>query len=185
MNILDFLILLPIAFFGYRGFKNGLVQEVLGIVGIILGVFLSFQYMHSVGEHLRPYLTEYETYIPFIAALLIFISTLVVVNIIAYVASKLLEAIQLSFINRITGLSFGALKSGIAISALLLVAAGFNMPSQDVREQSVSYSYVIYLAPWAYDTVASVYPGAEDFVETVRKTIDEHNPIQNFPFLEQ
>lgn len=185
MNILDFLILLPIAFFGYRGFKNGFVQEVLGIVGIILGVFLTFQYMHSAGEYLRPYLSEYETYIPFIAALLIFITTLVVVNIIAYAASKLLEAIQLNFINRIAGLSFGALKSGIAISALLLVAAGFNMPSQDVREQSISYPYVIYLAPWAYDTVASVYPGAEDFVETVQKTIGEHNPIQNFPFLEQ
>ena len=184
MNILDFLILLPVAFFAYRGFKNGLIHEVLGIVGIILAVFLTFQYMDPAAEYIRPFFEENASYIPFVAALLIFIGTLVIVNTVAFISKKFLETIRLNFINRIAGLAFGTLKCGIIISALLLVIAGFNIPSKEVRNESAAYPYVIYLAPWAYDTIASVYPGAEDFTRTVQKTIDKHNPIENFPFLE-
>lgn len=182
MNILDFLILLPVAFFAYRGFANGLIKEVFSIVGIVLAVFLTFQYMDEAGDYIQPFFEQDAAYVPFVAALLIFIGTLIIVNVVAYVSKKVLETIQLSIINRTAGLAFGALKCGIVISALLLVAAGFNLPSQEVRDESASYPYIIYLAPWAYDTVASVYPGAEDFTKTVRETIEKHNPIENFPF---
>lgn len=185
MNLLDLLIVLPIAFFAYRGFKNGLIREVLSIVGIVLSVFLTFRYMDEAGTYIQPYIENNAAYVPFIAAFIILIGTLVAVNIVAVLARKLLETIQLNFINRATGLAFGALKCGIIISALLLMAAGLNMPSQEVREESTSYPYIICLAPWAYDTVATVYPGAEDFAETVRKTLDRHNPITNFPTFEQ
>lgn len=184
MNTLDFLIVLPIIFFAYRGFKNGLIKEVLSIIGIVLGVFLTFQYMEEAGTYIQPFFEDNADYIPFVAAFIIFIGTLLAVNLVAIAARKVLETIQLNFINRVTGLAFGALKCGIIISALLLLAAGFNMPSQEVREKSSSYPYVIYLAPWAYDRVASVYPGAEDFTETIRETLDKHNPINSFPSFE-
>lgn len=184
MNTLDLLIILPIAFFAYRGFVNGFVKEVLGIIGIVLGVFLTFRYMDEAGAYIQPFFENNTVYVPFVAAFFIFIGTLIAVNILASLSSKLLEAIQLSFINRATGLAFGALKCGIIISALLLMAAGFNMPSQEVRDNSASYPYIIYLAPWAYDTVARVYPGAEDFAETVQETLNKHNPISNFPTYE-
>src|SRR5690625_7700146 len=61
MNILDLLILLPIAFFAYRGFKNGLIREVLGIVGIVLGVFLAFRYMDEAGAYIQPFFGEYRS----------------------------------------------------------------------------------------------------------------------------
>lgn len=184
MNILDFLILLPIAYFGYRGFRNGFVREVLSILGIVLAVFLTFRYMDEAGSYIKPFLGAHAAYVPFAAALLIFIGTLIVVNIVAKIGQKLLETVHLSSLNRIGGLAFGALKSGIIISALLLVAAGFNLPSEKMRKASIAYPRVIYLAPWAYDTVAAVYPGAEDFVQTIRKNFEQHNPIPNFPFLE-
>jgi len=183
MNILDFLILLPIAFFAYRGFKYGLIHEVLGIIGIILAVFLAFQYMDPFSAYLQPYFDKDAAYLPFAAALIIFLGTLILVNIIAAVARNILQTINLNFINRLGGLAFGALKCSIIISALLLVAAGFNMPSQEVRQESNTYPYIIHLAPWAYDTVAAVYPDAENFVDTIQKTIDKHNPIKDFPFL--
>lgn len=184
MNILDFLILLPIAYFGYRGFRNGLIHEVLGIIGIVLAVFLTFHYMDEASAYIQPYFETNAGYVPFVAALLIFIGTLIIVNIIAQLLQKVLETIHLNILNRIAGLVFGALKCGIIISALLLVVAGFNIPSDQTRNESLSYPHVIYLAPWAYDTVATIYPGAEDFVQTIQKSFENHNPIPNFPFLE-
>lgn len=184
MNILDFLIVLPLAYFCYRGFVNGLIKEVLSIVGIILAVFLTFQYMEPVGDFISPFFEPKSSFVPFLSGLIIFISTLVVVNLVAYVSRKFLETIKLNFVNRISGAAFGFIKSGIVISAVLLILAGFNIPSEDTRQDSATYSYMVYIAPWTYDAVASIYPGAEDFTATIRKTLENYNPIENFPFLE-
>ena len=185
MTLLDFLILLPIAYFCYRGFSNGLIKEVLSIVGIVLAVFLTFQYMEPVGNVISPLFEEKASIIPFASGLIIFLSTLAAVHLVAYLSRKFLETIKLNFVNRLAGAAFGFLKSGIVISAVLLILAGFSIPSQESRQDSATYSYVVHLAPWAYDTVATVYPGAEDFRSTVEKTLEQYNPIENFPILEQ
>lgn len=181
MNLLDLLIFLPILFFAYRGFANGIIKEVLSIVGIILAVFLTFNYMNAVGAYIRPLFDENAGYIPFVSGMLIFIGTLVIVHLIAFLAKKFLETINLNFVNRFAGMTFGFFKSGIVISAVLLFLAGFNVPSPEARQDSIMYPYIIHLAPLAYDTVAYLYPGAEDFSETISKTLDQYNPIRNFP----
>lgn len=185
MNLLDFLILLPIAYFCYRGFVNGIIKEVLSIVGIVLAVFLTFQYMDPVGKLISPLFEDKASFIPFASGLIIFITTVAAVQLVAFLSKKFLETIKLNFINRLSGAAFGFLKSGIVISAILLILAGFNMPSQQSRQDSATYSYIVYLAPWAYDAVAAVYPGAEDFTATVEKTLKQYNPIENFPILEK
>lgn len=185
MSLLDLLILVPIVYFSYRGFVNGIIKEVLSIVGIILGVFLTFQYMEPVGAAISPLFEERASFIPFVSGIIIFVGTLAIVNLAAFLSKKFLETIKLNFVNRIAGSVFGFLKSGIVVSAFLLILAGFNMPSQQSRQDSATYSYIIYLAPWTYDTVAAIYPGAEDFTSTVKKTLKQYNPIENFPIIEK
>lgn len=185
MNLLDCLILLPIAYFCYRGFMNGIIKEVLSIVGIVLAVFLTFQYMEPVGNAIRPLFEDNSSVIPFVSALIIFIGTVGVVNLVAFLSKKFLETIKLNAVNRVAGAGFGFLKSGIIVSAVLLILAGFSLPSEQSRKDSTTYPYIIYLAPWAYDTVATIYPGAEDFTTTIEKTLEQYNPVENFPTLEK
>lgn len=181
MNLLDFLIVMPIAYFCYRGFMNGLIKEVLSIIGIILAVFLTFQYMEPVSNAISPLFEANASYVPFVSAIIIFITTLGIVHLVAYLSKKFLETIKLNFINRITGAAFGFLKSGIVISAALLILAGFSVPSQEAREDSATYPYIVHLAPLAYDMVAKAYPGAEDFAATIEKNLEQYNPIEHFP----
>ncbi|MEX0905547.1 MAG: CvpA family protein [Balneolaceae bacterium] len=183
MNLLDFFIILPIGYFAYRGFVNGIIKEVLSIVGIILAVFITFEYMHAVSPLFAAFF-ENPDYATVAAGIFLFVVTVAAVQFIAYAAKKFLEIIKINFVNRIAGLSFGVLKSGIIISTLLLLLAGFNLPGEEARSESISYSYVIYLAPAVFDAVAIVYPGAEDFISTIEKTIEENNPIKNLPIFE-
>lgn len=185
MNLLDFIILIPICYFCYRGFSNGIIKEVLSIVGMVLAVFLTFNYMDAMSSLIGPLFDEGASYIPFISGAILFIGTVSLVQLVAYLTKKFLETIKLNFINRLSGLAFGFLKSGIIVSAVLLLLAGFNLPSEQARDESLTYSYIIYMAPWAYDTIAFVYPGAEYFTETVQKNLDQYNPIDNFPILDQ
>lgn len=179
MNLLDLLIFIPILYFCYRGMRNGLIGEVLGIIGIVLGVFLTFHYMDEVATYLRPLIEGNPSYLPFLAGGIIFFGTLIVVQLIAFMLGRFLEVIRLNILNRILGFFFGMLKGGIIVSAILLLLAGFNQPSETSREQSVTYSYVIYLAPWAYNAVAT-----ENFSRTIQSTLNKYNPIENFPITE-
>ncbi len=105
------------------------------------------------------------------------------VALIAYGTKEFLKAVKLSLVNRILGALFGALKSGMVVSAVLLLLAGFNVPNEDARNESYLYSSVIYLAPFTYNAVALVYPGAENYTETLKENISDYNPLENIPFL--
>ena len=179
MNLLDFLILIPILYFCYKGARNGLVGEVLGIAGIIIGVFLTFHYMDDMADIIRPFIEGDPNYLPFLAGAIIFLGTLIIIQIIAVLLRRFLKVIKLNFVNRILGFFFGLLKGGIIVSAILLLMAGFNQPSEESREKSVSYEYVIYLAPWAYNAVAT-----ENFSRTIQNTLNKYSPVENFPITE-
>lgn len=162
---------------------NGFIKEILSIAGIVIAVFLTFEYMGDVSRMFRPIFSN-GNQATIAAGLFIFILTVALAQFIAYAVGKFLELININFINKLAGLIFGALKSGIIVSAFLLLLAGFNLPGETSRNESMSYPYVIYLAPVVFDVVSSVYPGAENFIDTIEKTLEENNPIRNLPLFE-
>ncbi|MEQ9309761.1 MAG: CvpA family protein [Balneolaceae bacterium] len=186
MEILDLIIAVPLLYFAYKGAVNGLVKEVLNIVGITLAIFLTFKYMDALSILIEPFFEdEAATYIPFLSAALLFLGTLCVVALIAFLTKELLKAVKLSAVNRALGSLFGILKSGMIISTILLLLAGFNVPKEEVRDRSLLYPYIIYLGPWTYEAVAFIYPGAESYTETIQENLSKYNPVKNLPFLNE
>lgn len=183
MNILDFLILLPIGYFAYKGFLAGFIQEVLSIVGIILGIFITFLYMKPVSAAFETFFNSPDT-AAIVAGLTLFVGTIAIVQTVGYLIRKFLEVIKLNIINRLAGLCFGALKSAIVVSGFLWLFAGLDMPADETRSNSLCYPYVIPLAPATFNMVSSVFPNIEGFIETIEETIQEDNPIRNNPFFE-
>lgn len=182
--MLDLLIAIPLLYFIYKGAVNGIVKEILNIVGITLAVFLTFNYMDAFSIIIAPFFEESaSSYIPFLSAAILFIGTLTVVAIIGYLTKEFLKAIKLSTVNRVLGALFGLIKSGLIVSTILLLAAGFNIPKEEVRNESILYPYIIYLGPWAYDAVAVIYPGAESFTDTIQENLSNYNPIDNLPII--
>lgn len=184
MNGLDFMIILPIGYFAYKGFTAGLIQEVLGIVGMILAVFITFAYMKPVAALFEPMFEGSDAPV-IVAGLTLFIGTVGIVQGIGHLAKKFLQLIKLNIINRIAGLCFGAIKSAIVISGFLWLFAGVDLPAEETRNQSVTYPVLIGVAPVMYDGVASVVPGIENFIDTLEKTIREDNPIRNNKIFDQ
>jgi membrane protein required for colicin V production len=183
MYTLDIIIALPILYFGYKGAVNGLVKEILNIVGITLAVFLTFNYMDAFGSVIQPFFEDNPEYIPFASGAILFLGTLIIVAIIAFLAKKFLEAVKLGAVNRIFGALFGALKASMVVSAGLLLLSGFNFPAEQTREESLLYEYVVQVGPTTYEAIALIYPGAEGFTETIEQNISKYNPAENLPIL--
>lgn len=183
MNLLDLFILLPICYFAYKGFVSGFIKEVLGIVGIVFAVFIAFQYMKPVSNIISP-LFDSPDNATIVAGIFLFIVIIVITQLLAYASKRFLELLSINFINRIAGFCFGMLKSGIVVSAFLLLLAGFNMPAEDTREESLTYPMVLVLAPATFNAVATVVPGIESFIITIEEAIEENNPIRTLPIFE-
>ena len=184
MHILDFIIAIPLLYFMYKGAVNGIVKEILNIVGISLAIFLTFYYMDVLTVLIKPFFEEdASTYIPFISSIILFNGTLTVVAIIGYLTREFLKAVKLGTVNKVAGALFGLLKSGTIVSTILLLLSVFNIPKEKSRNESFLYAYIIYVAPWAYDAVAIIYPGAEGFTQTIQENLKNYNLIENLPFL--
>jgi len=185
MSLIDLIIGIPLLYFGYKGAVNGIVKEVLNIVGIILAVFLTFKYMDVLSVIIAPMFAEKSPYIPFVSGSILFLGTMIAVAAIAYATRKTLEAAKLSIVNRVFGAAFGVLKSSMVVSAVLLLLAGFNLPGDQTRDESLLYPYVIYVGPLTYDALSALYPGASSYTETIKRILNNYNPVENLPLLDQ
>jgi membrane protein required for colicin V production len=182
VNWLDMMLLIPIALFAWRGFSNGIVGEVLGIAGLIVSVFLTFAYMKPAAALFEPYFDTAD-YAVIAAGTVIFVGTLIVFQLAAWLLKSILKLAKLNLVNRLAGLGFGVLKAAVVLSAALLLLAGFRLPPEQIRKESVLYPVVTPVAPVVYDAVALVWPGVEGFKETMEEALDQSNPLRLLPFL--
>lgn len=184
MSTLDFFIVIPIAYFGYRGFMNGFIREFFGVAGIIIAVFVAFRYMGPVSGFLAPFVKEMDN-ATLITGTSLFILIMAVVQILIFWLEEVFKMVRLSAINMLAGLLFGAAKMAIIVSASLLLLSGFNIPQETKRSESAAYSSVIYLAPLTYNLIARIYPDTESFVNTIEKTIQENNTLRTLPIFDK
>lgn len=167
MNLLDGIILIPLLFAGFQGFRNGLMREVIGLVGVVLSLFLSFRYLDATSRAVADVITISDTYLPIVAFAVLFLSLLAGVQALIYLLEKILKLAMLSIPNRLLGLAFSVLKSSLFISIFLILLAQFNLPDEELREGSLLYGYVAPVAPGAYDALATVYPETENLAKTL------------------
>lgn len=182
METLDIVVLIPVIYFGFKGFQSGLLKEVLSLVGLILAVFLTLNYLDEFTSYAKQITGLKEIYNPFVMGFILFVGVMLLTTLIIHFASKFINAIQLSTVNKLLGLAFGSLKAAIMVSSALIFLSGFSFPDKETVSKSKTYPVVIKVAPMSYDVIATVYPGASNFSEVIKKAIDENNPLSNYSF---
>ncbi len=184
MNVLDFFILIPIGYFAYRGFMKGFIQEFFGVAGLVIAIFVTFNYMGPVSGFLRPFVDNADNAV-LVTGVFIFFVTLVAVQVTAFWLERIFTYARLGIVNAVSGAAFGGVKVALLISAFLLLLAGFDKPDEDSRQNSMSYPIAITIAPTAFNLIASVFPQSVSFVETIEKTIRENNTLRTLPIFDK
>ncbi|MEX2639399.1 MAG: CvpA family protein [Balneolales bacterium] len=177
MNLIDLIILVPLILFAVRGFKNGLIKELFGALGLVLAIFFSFQYMAELSAFIRVQLETDTAFVPYFSFGIIFLVVLLAVQVLIYFAEGVLNLVFLSLPNRLLGSVFSTLKSALVISVIFLIFSGFSLPDDETASDSLFYPYIIQLAPLTYDTLAQFYPGASNYIEAVQDALEKHSII--------
>jgi membrane protein required for colicin V production len=151
--VLNIILLIPILWGAFKGFRKGLIVELASILAIILGVFVCCKFSDVLANYLGMKLHTHlsSLYLSIIAIAILFIGILILVFFLAKRIQKVAEALFLGWANRILGALFGAFKWALLLSMLLYLFDMLNakayLVGTDRLEQSWVYSHLVLLAP--------------------------------------
>jgi membrane protein required for colicin V production len=135
MNILDIILAIVLAFGAVQGFRKGIIAQLCGIVGVLLGAWLAFKFGAKLGDWIGVELNEVVAYV------IVFLVAVLVAGLMGRIAAAVLKATGLGIINRLGGLALSVVEYALILSLLLglferiNVATGWVEPK--VLEESV------------------------------------------------
>jgi|SRR6056297_1264391 len=151
MNILDIILVIPLLWALYRGFRKGLIFMIASLTALVLGVLGAVRFHESVGEFLKNLFVINPEHLNLISFAVAFIFIVLVVHLAAFLVDKLIKAVALSFLNRAAGMIFGLFVSAFIISIILMPLDAANKKrefiSLTVINKSLLYSPLKELAP--------------------------------------
>ncbi len=126
---LDLIILIPVAYGMFRGFKRGLIIELCTLMALVLGVFGAAEFGDIAAEFLQSEFNTDPRLSLVLAFTILFILIVVVVHFFGKVLSKVIKMVALGLVNKLFGMLFGGAKFLLIVSALLFVFEGFPLTS--------------------------------------------------------
>ncbi|GAB4375069.1 MAG: hypothetical protein Kow0042_20160 [Calditrichia bacterium] len=176
MSSIDIVFLIFILVFGLIGIWKGFFREVLGLVGVVAGVFVGIVASGPLSQLLSEYLPGIPTVIwPFICFIFLFILIYLSSRMLANLLSKLSQAIFLGWLNRLLGGGVGALKGAILISLILLIIGflPFQSTLQQVRNESMLYEPLQRLLPTLYNIGTGFSVSSRNFEKKLIETLEQ------------
>lgn len=168
--IIDFLIVLILAFFFFSGLRRGLIRQVLEIAGIIAAFVGAFYLAHHVANYLEGSLELGYRLSLVISAILLFIGILLFFHLIGLALKKMASITLLGPMDRLGGGVFGLLKGALIASLLLVIIMNIPLPARFKAELSRDRMVkVIYpLLPNVFDLFLSRTPDRLSFEKVTR-----------------
>lgn len=118
-DIFDVIIVLVLVFFSIRGFLNGFVGEVAGLLSLVGGFWAAHRFHPLLSEHLQfiaePAWRHIASYV------LIFVGVVLLVGILALILQKVLSFSFVTWVDRLSGGLLGLAKGVLLCSVVLLL----------------------------------------------------------------
>ena len=143
MNILDIILLICFVPAAIQGFQKGFISQVIAIISIIAGVWLSVQFASEVTVWLAQYIQGSEQVLKVVSFALIFIAVIAGLALLGRLVEGTVKLIMLGWLNRLLGVVFSMVKAalivGLVIMAFCSLNNTFQLVSEDVLNQSVLF----------------------------------------------
>ena len=165
-------ILVLLLFGAYRGYKKGLMMEVIAILAFILAIIGSFKLLHAGMDFLDRHFEISGKLLPYIAFIVIFIVIIILVNMLGKWIKKLLDMTLLGSFDNVAGAIIGILKWAFGISVLIWITISFDVNlSEKWSEGALLYPWVEAFAPKVVQWISSVFPFLEGLYDMVREML--------------
>lgn len=140
MLILDIILLVPILFGAYLGFRKGLIIEVCTLLAFVLGIYGGVYFSSYLCQLYTEAGGENPKYIPLIAFSICFLVAVILVFFIGKWLERFVKLSLLKPIDKILGAVFGFLKMIAIVAVVLLIVDAYNQRSLIISEEQKNNS---------------------------------------------
>lgn len=164
MNFIDIILIIPLLWFGYKGFTKGFVVEIASLAALMLGIYGGVYFAGFVARYLAQWFEIKSDYLPLISFSVTFLLIVIIVFLVARGVDKIIKSASLSLPNRLAGAVVGAAKTFLIIGVILLLVNKYDnngmFLKKEVRENSLLYDPMSDLVIRIYPSVSSVVSNA-------------------------
>lgn len=172
MNFIDILIIVPLIYAGYKGFKNGLIIEVFTMLALFVGLYAGVHLSDSIAAFLHNNLGWESDYLPVIAFTLVFLGVGAMVYFAGKAIEKVVRVAQLSTLNKLLGTFFSALKMLYFVSVVIVIFEAFDEKGHffpvEKKESSLLYNPVRKVSTYSI-------PGLAESSIFIQNTLGDHS----------
>ena len=120
-NVFDAIVISITLILAIKGYFNGVIKEIAGLIGIGAGLFLGSMYYKEVGIYINKSIFQIpnESAINVVGFVSVFVITWLIIIIIGMLFSKILKIAKLGILDRLGGVLFSAGKFFIIVSVVV------------------------------------------------------------------
>ncbi|PKR81979.1 hypothetical protein CW751_01175 [Brumimicrobium salinarum] len=171
MNFVDIIIIIPLAYAAWVGFRKGLIIEVFTLLALLVGIYAGIHFSDWTSDLILQNIDIEGKYLPVVTFTVTFLAVGAMVFFAGKMIERMLKVVNLSPINKILGLFFGAIKMLYTLSILIILLETYDerggfIPNE-VKEESMFYSPVKV-------TAAATIPAIEESSIWLKNTFNEH-----------
>ena len=153
LNYFDIIIAILVLFLGIKGFIQGFLKEVFGLIGLIAGVYFASRYADKAASFIDLNLLHLENtaLLKLIGFLVILILIWLISNIIGAIFSKLAYVSGLGFINRVLGFVAGGGKYFLIFALIITALSNISLVKDNMKKHldtSIIYPYLVSLGSY-------------------------------------
>ncbi|MDE5945327.1 MAG: CvpA family protein [Rikenella sp.] len=175
MNIIDILVCLTLLLCVWSGWRSGILVQLSGIVGIVVGAWVAYRFSHAIGRRLD--LEELPSEVLFVIVL---VGVLICVILLCRLVTRLMQAGGLAGPLRVLGGAFAVAKGALLLGlALVAVEAAVPWLSETNRasfsrtlKEARSYALLKGVGDYVFPYIVSGVKTAVDLYPTTDPTGD-------------
>jgi membrane protein required for colicin V production len=121
MNVFDGIIIAITLILALKGFLNGIIKELAGLIGIIGGLFLASKFFHQTGIYIDEnlYKIPNKSAVDLLGFIVVFVGFWIFCVFIGFLIGKILKLSALGFVDRILGFIFSGAKFFLLVSVIV------------------------------------------------------------------
>ena len=147
MNSIDILLIIPLIYGAWKGFKHGLIIEVFTLLALFVGIYVGIHFSDFTAGLLREHLGLTSKYLPIIAFTLTFLGVGAMVFFLGKTIEKLIKITALTPLNKFAGVFFSLLKYAYMLSTLLVILESYDEKlsffPKKVKDDSLLYEPIL------------------------------------------
>ena len=161
MNGFDILFVLVLVVGAWKGWSNGLLKEVLGLIGVFVGLYVAHLLYEQVGYELAPRIGTSPSIASIVAFALIWMGVPILLGILGSLLTKVLEWIGLEGVNNLGGALVSIIKYAIILGALCNVLAITHLVKEESQQNSILFEPLKRTTSIAFDLAKTQWQKAD------------------------